>query len=569
MREVAMNARSFLGCAAVAGIAAAHALAQGTAFGSIGPSTEIVGEQLADTDGDGVREALVLFRSGLLQRWRMARVGDGASTPSLSLDGELRLRDPEHALVACRDLTTSKGEELIVAEPRGTFVYTFSPSGEKASEPVLLSRSARCSLRTGFPQWSPFVQDCNGDGLLDLVVPTRQGCSPFVQRAAGAAPEFARMEDLQLPVGTNAQRGGPELDEEHQGSVVVPAIEAEDLNGDGKKDLLTRDGKKRAFRMQGEDGLFSRRIEVDLAQFEDSTQKAEITLGATAVAGDDQQIQRGDVDGDGIPDFVIAHRRKVWTFVSTKDGPQFEKARTQAVADDVTGMLLVDLDEDKRSDLLAFQVQLPSLGSLLLGLVKSIDIDVRAVGYRSAQDGFEALPAWRRTLTLRIPPLLSLLSKQEEIVQRFTDIVQKARPAVRGAFTKAGAREVAMASEDGAQLQMFASPAAAPELASVEGRRMLRRLLFEDPDPVFDLERMFSLLSGAIDQRQARLVSDGAQQGSCALRDPAKWSLMRLVAVDLDGDGIEEILAAYETIAAEGDQEPQRAIDALTVAGPR
>ena len=564
-----MNVRWLLLAATASSVAASAARAQVEAFGSIGPSNEIVAEQLADTDGDGARELLVLFRSGRMQRWRMTRSADGSGASLLSLDGELQLRDPSHALVACRDVTSAKGEEVVVADLRGAFVYAFAASGEKSPDPVLLSRNARCSLRTGFPQWSPFVQDCNGDGLLDLVVPTRQGCTPFVQRAAGAVPEFVRMEDLSLPVGANAQRGGPELDEEHEGSVVVPAIETEDLNGDGKKDLLTRDGKKRAFRMQGEDGLFSRRIEVDLAQFEDSTQKAEVALGSTAVIGDDQQIQRGDVDGDGIPDFVIAHRRKVWTFLATKDGPQFEKARTQAVADDVTGMLLLDLDEDKRSDLLAFQVQLPSVGALLLGLVKSIDIDVRAVGYRSAKDGFESLPQWRRTVTLRIPPLLSLLSKQEEIVQRFTDIVQKARPAARGAFTKVGSRDVAMANADGTQLQVFAAGTAAPELASAEGKRMLRRLLFEDPDPVFDLERIFSLLSGAIDKRQARLLGDGAEKGSAKLRDPLKWSLVRLVAADLDGDGIDEILAAYESVPGEGDQEPQRAIDAIAVAGPR
>ena len=53
------------------------------------------------------------------------------------------------------------------------------------------------------------------------------------------------------------------------------------------------------------------------------------------------------------------------------------------------------------------------------------------------------------------------------------------------------------------------------------------------------------------------------------LRDPSQWSLVRLVAADLDGDGIEEIVAAYESVPGDGDQEPQRAIDAIAVAGPR
>ena len=58
---------------------------------------------------------------------------------------------------------------------------------------------------------------------------------------------------------------------------------------------------------------FDRPIEVDIKQFVDSTPKASVDFGRTAVLSDSQQLQRGDVDGDGVPDFVIAHRRKLCT----------------------------------------------------------------------------------------------------------------------------------------------------------------------------------------------------------------------------------------------------------------
>lgn len=553
--------------AAVAACLLAEAsCAQSSAIASTTFDAPVVGELLADTDGDGKRELLVLHRDGLLRR-----IAIGASDAAGFVDrGAMFLRDPARTLVACRDALPTPGEEVLVLEPRGAFSLAWPEDGSSKPKESMLNRRARCAIRVGSPQWSPFAQDLNGDGLLDLLAPTLQGCTPFLQSRASGQAAFSAMPTLPLPVSVGAQRGGPSLDEDHQGSVVVPRVETEDLNGDGKPDLLTRVDKKRRFQLQGQDGTFGPAIEVDLAQFEDSTTKAEVALGSTAVPGDEQQIQRGDIDGDSIPDFVIAHRRKIWTFVSSKQGPQFEKARTQAVADDVTGMLLLDLDDDAKTDLLAFQVQLPSVGALLLGLVQSIDIDVRAVGYRSGGDGFEPKPAWRRVVTLRIPSILSLLSRQEEIVQRFTELLEKARPVVRGAFLAEGSRDLAMVDDSGASLQVFAQSSAPPDLASKSGRRMLRTLLFEDPDPVFDLDRIFGLLSGALDQRKTRLQGDGKAQRSAPLRDPEQWRLVSLLAGDLDGEPLDEVVAVYEPVEESLVAQSRRAVDVLKLrADPR
>jgi hypothetical protein len=342
-------------------------------------------------------------------------------------------------------------------------------------------------------------------------------------------------------------------------SLVIPQVETADLNGDGRPDLITHDGDKHGFHLQLASGGFAPPIEVDVMQFQDSTPSATVAPGSTLVLGDKPMLQRGDVDGDGIPDFVIAHRRKIWTLLATTAGPQFTKAHTQAVADDVSGMLLVDLDEDHRADLLSFQVQLPGIGSLLLGLVQSIDIDVKAVGYRSEGGAFANTPAWRRTITLRIPPLLSLLSKQEEIVQRFLGILSKARHSVRGTFASETANDVALVSTDGALLELFPMTEA-PTLGSAAGRRQLRELLFEDPDTVFDIERVFGLISGLLDQRAASLTGNAKPAASIPLRDPAAWRLLKLLAANLDGTRNDEIVAVYESVATP----MQRAYDVMT-----
>jgi hypothetical protein len=516
------------------------------------PTTRIVVELLADTDGDGRAELVLVGDAGKVQRYRLTITGDAGA---LVVAGSLQLRDPLHSLLAVADMLPAPGAELVVADSRGTSWWPW-PEGDAVAEPRSLARAARCSLRVGQPQKAPFVQDLDRDGRLDLLLPTLRGCVPYLQEApaadtaeGAAEPRFRAMPVLTAPVRIGVDVGDGSLDDEHEGSLVIPQVERLDLDGDGKPDLLTHEGTRRAFHLQQASGGFKAPIVVDISEFQDSTPSAVMAPGSTLVLGDAPMLQRGDVDGDGIPDFVIAHRRKVWTFLASKAGPQFTKARTQAVADDVSGMLLVDLDEDRRADLLTFQAQLPGIAALLLGLVQSIDIDVKAVGYRSEQGAFANLPAWRRTLTLRVPPLLSLLARQEELVKRFLDILGKARQAVRGEFVPGGAADLALVSADGAALELFPR-VEEPTLASAAGRRQMRQLLFDDPDPVFDLERVFGLISGLLDQRTASLTGETKPAATIALRDAKVWTLQRLLTANLDERDGEEVLAVYANVAS-------------------
>jgi len=531
-------------------VAASLLLASAAAAQGLAPLPDVAAQVLADTDGDGRRELLIVTQT-TAGRATIARHDATADGTGLVLRDAVDLRDGAHTLLAVADVNGAPGDELVVADPSGTGAIVW-PKDAAARELVLqpLARRARFPLRTGRPQFSPFVQDLNRDGRADLLLPTLRGVQPFFQETPGddGAPRFVAMEPLPVPVQTTVDGGEGGLDDELQGGLVIPQIETEDLNGDGRRDLLTREEQKHSFWLQQPNGTFAAPIVVDLAQFEDSTPKAAVAPGSTLVLGDQKLLQRGDVDGDRIPDFVIAHRRKVWTFLSSQAGPQFTKARTQAVADDVTAMLVVDLDGDRRAELLTFQLQVPGVGAILLGLVQSIDIDVKCVGYRSEGSAFASAPTWRRVVTLRIPPILSLLSRQEELVKRFTDIVGKARIGVRGGFTAAGRQDLALVRSDGASLELFPRDADAPTLGDDTGRAMLKNLLFDDPDPVFDLERVFGLLSGFLDRISGSLVGDRQPTTTLALRDPAQWRIVELLVGNLHGDARDELVAVYEEV---------------------
>ena len=322
-----------------------------------------------------------------------------------------------------------------------------------------------------------------------------------------------------------------------------------DLNGDGRPDMLTKEGNVHSFHMQSEDGTFDEPIQVDLTKFVDSTPKGSVNFGRTAVLSDAQQLQRGDIDGDDVPDFVVAHRRKLWAFLGTDEGPQFRKARTQAVAEDVTAMRMMDLNEDGRDDLLTFRVQVPDVASAVMGLVRSTDIDLRAVGYESEGDGFAKKPRWRRTITLRVPPLLSLLGRQEELIERFTKIVGDARISSRGAFLMPDGDDLVIVSKDATTAQLFPGIPRAPRLETADGIRLLRRLLFEDEDTVFDLERLFDLVSGFVSRLSDQPGADREPAATLALRDPDSWQLILMQEAAMDANEGDEMLIGYVSTA--------------------
>lgn len=526
---------------------AATAQTQARISGSL-ELTGVTTQRLADTDGDG-RQELLLVHKDPNGNASLRRVGFTADNKQLTQTGVIHIADPVHTLIAVADLLATPGDEIILATPRHTACMPWQLGAADPGKPKVLARRARFRVRVDEPKLSPFVIDLNKDGLLDLMVPDLTGVQPYFQEKVGedGMPVFRRMAPVTVPVGTTVRLGGGGLDQELTGSIGIPQIDTEDLNADGRPDLLTKQGTTRDYRMQRADGTFADPIHVDISQFVDSTPKAVMDLGTTAVLSDRQMMRRGDLNGDGFADHVIAHRRKIWTFLGNSGGPQFRTARTQAVADDITELMLLDLDGDDRDDLLTFRVQLPGLGTIILGLVQSIDIDVRAVGYPSEKGGFARTPKWRRTVTVRVPPLLSLLSRQDELIDRFTDLIGKARVSARGNFTNNEQSDLALVAEDGASVDLFPNVPAAPELNTKEGGKLLGNLLFEEENTIFDLDRVFGLVSGFLDRLSDQAVGARKPAATVKLRDNEAWFLTDMQVGEFDGQAGEEILAIYRS----------------------
>jgi hypothetical protein len=522
---------------------------------TLAETSEVSDWKLVDLDGARGSELFVVLVDGTIET---VRFDTDASKPPQRDAG--KLADPRHCAIALAPLAgplDGQGPpDLLIASPRGV-ERVKAAGGVFSGEPRVLAPRARMRLRTGRPRFAPFVQDVNGDGRADLVVPSGDALDVWIQGVATGSeqePPFTKVASIKVPVGSSRSTDAALLSNDLESSITIPGLSMSDVNGDGRPDLLVEDGEKRAFHLVREGGAISATpdVQVDLGIFRDTTPRADLVPGRT-LAGNDQAVYVSrDLDGDGIPDYVIAHRRKVWVFHGTKDGPQFTQPSTiLKAADDVTALLVLDLDDDKRPDLLLVKVQVPSLATILRGLVATWSVDIDAIGYRNdGQGGFETTPKWRNTLSLEVPSILSILKDPDKIVRRFEGVGKKFRQPCEGDFDGDGVQDLALVSEDAQRLEVWRGQSDLEKKALEPGETVLRKILFEDENSTWDLERLLSWMSNFGDRRVSILTGGREPAARFVLRDKNAWRLEELAAADLDGDGRVDLVLRYSAVGA-------------------
>lgn len=519
--------------------------------------------KLVDLDGSnaGVAHELVVLGSrGEVLVFGQQQAENGAFSFGPDSREPLKLPDFARSLVDLAQFVGRGGQDLVVLGPRDARVYarkglSFGP------ESVVLSRRAGHGLRVGAPRFVDIAQDVNGDGAEDLVVPAADVLRLFLSSVAAKDsaesspwPQYAAAATLAVEISKSTETVGKHLSDELSSSFSIPSIVARDVNGDGRADLLVTDGSTRAFHLQSQDGTFPvlASISVDLSIFRDSVEKAELRPGRTLSMGEQATYEMRDLDRDGIPDFVIGHRRKVWVFHGTSEGPQFTKpSMIFKTADDITTMQLMRLDADDLPDLLLVKVQIPTIAALVRGIFGDWDVEITAAGYLS-KDGrtFETRPSKRAELAVRLPAILRLIKDPSSFLKRFDEIGARFRRSVWGDFDGNGARDVVLAGADGRQLEIWLSEdAEADGSRSLDGEALLTQLLFEDEQRVWDLDRIAGWLGGLAERRTALLTGGKPSAAQFPIRPMEQARLITIEAADLDGDGREELVLRYELTA--------------------
>lgn len=539
---------------------------------SITPSFEIAAHEVADLDRDGKSELLVIGRGGEVRVWRFdPQKGKLETTPR----GDLVLPAPGHTLFKRGDVLGRGSDQLVVLSPRGAFAYPLDADGGYSGTGVRLARRAKLDIRVGAPRGADILQDVNGDGHLDVLVPTAQTTDLWLQvpptesaTADGAKKNtisFRRAASVVVDVSRERVTAASAVSDRYVAEFSVPRLRISDINGDGRADLHVDKGKQHSFYLQSADGTLSGApdVTVNLRIFKDTTPKGSVQLGETVAGSDDTNFYTQDLNGDEIPDYVIAHRRKVWVFHGTSEGPQFTRPSSiLKVAEDISALLVVYLDEDRYPDLMLFKVRAPGIATLVRGLVSEWEITMTAIGYRGTGGrSFEKDPAYRSELVVKLPSVLSILRDPAAIIDRFENAASSFRANVEGNFDGTEGTDVALVSEDRSRVEVwFSNNTATSDEDETEAGRVLRRIFFEDEDRVWDLDRIIGLIAGFGNDRTASLTGERKPDAGSALRPVDTYTRTHLDQGDIDGDGRSELVLGYREIGTD-----RQLIDILTI----
>lgn len=513
-----------------------------------------------------------------LGAWTLARLGDGPASalvlvgargevrtavlrdePAAAFAGALELPDPGRCLLAVGRLDgNDRPPALVVAGPAGIGTCALGEDRAFAGPVRPLLRRPRMTLRTGRPVFAGMVEDLNADGRGDLILPDGENLELWVSAAAAAAPGGGAADPgglrlaASFPVDVDRRQATEArlLSDALECWFTIPRLRMQDVNGDGRTDVVVGGGRSFAWHVQRQDGAIPAEpdVRVDLTLFRDTTPEASVRPGRTLAGGDRPRLVSRDLDGDGSLDAVIAHRRKVWVFPGTPAGPQFkEPSAILKSADDVTVLLLVNLDDDGRPDLLILRIQVPTVAALVMGMLGSWDVELAAIGYANV-DGrtFARTPGWKRELTFTLPSIASILRDPDALLRRFEDAGRKFRAEAEGDLDGDGRTDVVLATEEDDAVEWWMGRAASGsgEPADVFDR-LVRRLLFEDPDPVWTLDRVIGLFGHLASERVARITGGRPADGRTPLRARASARLTALAAADVRGDAAAEVLAVY------------------------
>lgn len=368
------------------------------------PGTEL-GLDVADVDGDGTKDLVVSHMTDaqasgpravsiFLHAKAGPRFGATSRVVSAPTDACAFLAadlDPAPGLEVAflcptRIVVVRPTSELVETKPAGQLFFDYPEAG--ALQP-----------------WD-LCEDLDGDGLPELIVPTKEGYLVLGRTQDGG---LAPRGQVAVPAET---RFGPAFESQLLNRFLTATsrlrrVVVVDIDGDGKKDLLAYRNKGLARFLQKKDGTFPERpdLEVPLqivreAEGDDDDPKAEEKKqkdGNEAFAN--VRLDLEDVDDDGRVDLVVTRtlgeiglfeslRTQQLVFKAKKDGSWDEGAPSALV--NLKGIsadpVFVDFDGDGRRDMILSTYRMDMLTNVKRAIMESMSITYRVHLRRDGDD---------------------------------------------------------------------------------------------------------------------------------------------------------------------------------------
>lgn len=492
----------------------------------------------ADIDGDGLLDLicvvgrdLTVYRQRRGAGFALEKHDAGMRFPGESVGWDLGVREDGKGL---RVLALVDGQEVCTWQLDGK-TATFSPAR------TVLSGVAG-SLPPGH-RYLHFVRDINGDGLADLVVPGTGVFHVYLRKSDGTfADPFRIRSEVQMESRLELEG---DLNGEIGQSLKVPLMKLRDVNGDGRRDVVSETGDRLSVYLSLPRGDFpvDPTYSLDLASLPNRLDKFDPDdldySNLTGVVAWTFQTMLDDLDGDGVEDLLLREGGKVSFFRGTPTGMDLGRPfQILKSGGNITSATLRDEDGDGLKDLWLSRVEAVSVGDVFLWLVTSGSLDFEAFIYRNEGRRFSRRPYRKITITIRFPSILRMIGRADEFKDRLEE--RDRVPTVRGDVEGKGKRQDLLVLRDG-KLQCYfgAAGSVGEEIDPFElmGYRRDRDEYVVDIENAVEaaLFRSDTALAGVSGRRPDLEISiDGLVNGS------------DMIILDLNGDGHEDMLVLEE-----------------------
>jgi hypothetical protein len=526
---------------AIAGLAGAVGVASGL------PDAAAGGLRIVDVDlGPGaesiqwLRRAAGSGRDLLVHAGRQLRVyarrGPGAPPRS---SRELPL-PPDTSFLDAGDLDGEGADVVVAVSHRGVFAANLA--GEENAFRSLLPPPALPPEGGGIPVLLDpvrvrLIEDLSDERGAELLVPVRGGFVLY-RRLAGELRETAFLEGQETVV---VDPGGPEIVSPLRMEARVPRLRFKDLNGDGRRDIVsTGDDGIRAY-LQGASGFSPRpSYYLDLAGLRalEARSEAEGRAPARDVAlpgASGVRVHEDDIDGDGVVDYLVAAGTTLHVYFGEREGVDFSRPSTLLkFSSELRGVGSFDTDGDGRRDIVALRFELPSLPRFLAAYFVATSIDFEVLGYRNEGGRrFARRPTRRNTLSLNLPPLRRLVEDFAAVAERFLGQVEKRSRHAAGDLDGDGRADAAFLDDDG-RLRVFL--ARGGETSPVR-EPVLGDLLFDTGKREWGLEELLDHVAGARFAARRRAVAGRPADLELEASGEIEREHLAMEIADIDGDG--------------------------------
>jgi hypothetical protein len=400
-----------------------------------------------------------------------------------------------------------------------------------------------------------FVRDLDANGFPDLVVPRADKVLIWHGTADGLVrgPEVGGLARLAIEVGDSNQG----LLGKYSRTLTIPEPDTEDVNGDGRPDLLVRYEDQVRQYLAGPHGFPAEpSVQIELDQFREDFDESKIDLGnLTKLLKYIVVDEWADLDGDGTLDLLVLSAGKVRIFLGDATGVSLDRNQRPVKLDgNIFYAKVAEISGDGIPDLVLVGVEDLGLADLAISFITSFKMRFYFYVFRGKGDGsFHPRVYKEKTVVVEGGRLLNVIEDNRERLSSMRESVVRI-----GNTDGSGEADDLILLDASGKLGIWRNVAPSDTPFGDLAEDFLRRAFDSRKDLEVDVTTLTEWVLG---RTSALIARTRESPPDWEVQLPAGWtSPHSLVAKDFDGDGRDEILVLRRNVPVPGEGE--------TVSGP-